>query len=121
MPLFEYKCTNEACGETFETLVKPEAKDEVNCPSCDSQAHHIPSLFASWTPSRERTNQQLKKRSSNHTARKLAQGGEDALKENDSYRNTSDSWHSKTRSKVQGHHVIDQHANDHKLYTPDAT
>lgn len=110
--LWDFLCQEEECQHRFETWARDEM--EMPCEKCGGTAVKQPASIASWSPSAERTAAQLRRRSYEHTMRTVRQGN--SLKANETQRNTSDEWHSKTRSKTTRKGIVREKMNEWKDY-----
>jgi len=114
MKLFEYEC--DACGKKEDRLVNNDTRDNQVC-GCGEPLRRCISAVKGWVKSKERTDMQLKRRSMNHT-RKMMESRQDP-RENETFRNTNQEWHNKTRTKVTKKGMVEEHKNDWKKWKAD--
>ncbi len=117
--LWDFECTGEECGHTWEALVEYEDRDGQSCPRCETSARRLMSAVAHWIPSQERTNAQLKKRSLDHH-KEILKGGHDPRARNNGLGFGGDlDYRAKTRSKNRKKGVVQDKLSTWRKYHKD--
>lgn len=117
--LWDYYCSDlDRCGYVEQDrLVQYEEQDAQACPECRGVLVRLPAVTKSWIVDPDRTRRQLQERSLRHTRNMMKKGLDP--RQNETQRNTSEEWRTKTRSKVTRKGMVAEHQNDHKKWAED--
>jgi len=119
----EFFCSNEECEVSearvlWEHLIYDDERGDEVCPVCEAQASEHLGTSHGWVCSKERTKEQLKKRSKDHMAWCKKKG----IHPNDTgYSPGNREWVNKTRAKNRSHSTISHFASAHKTWHPGKT
>lgn len=115
--IFDYVCVNDLCeayGQVEERLVKADVVDAQICEDCEDGLHRMPVAPAGWLPSKERTMEQLKTRSLEHS-RKCRERGVSPDDDTTNSFNSCAKWRNKHRVKNTSKTTITDLASANKI------
>lgn len=105
--VWDFICKN--CGHEQEEFM--EGRHTITCPQCGETMDFAMSAPVFWIDGQDRTANQLRKRSQEHTKRCKEKGI--PLDANDTQISSDPVWRNKTRAKNTSRETINQHRNDH--------